>query len=374
MALPASPHRRGRSPATKTVAELIARAPRSRVSTPPGASARDLLAHREGHDPVTAVTEPISVAALLRREGRGPRIADRPLVPRLRDREPPQPPRHSGRKIAVVMCALFATSTILGSAGLQPVQRTILGCGCEEGDLSPSPDAPSHSARSATLAEDPPPAVMLASRAVALAPPSDAAAEPSGAAARSPAVSPSTAAHLKPASSAPRPRSRSSAPAQPPPGTTPVTSARSGATPQVTISPPAVRVTTSTTSVRLPQVSVSTGGTRGVRVETTPTKVQTPTVQVSAETGLVGLTGTAVELPDVTVGTVAVNIPAAREGRARIEIPMIEVSRPRVRLPDLTVAGQPVLRTPDITLPALRTPAVTLDHRGLTLSGGKLGR
>jgi hypothetical protein len=58
----------------------------------------------------------VSVAALLRREGRGPHVADRPLVPRGHARvtqPPPTPSRHSLRKVAVAAGALFAATAVL---------------------------------------------------------------------------------------------------------------------------------------------------------------------------------------------------------------------------------------------------------------------
>jgi hypothetical protein len=64
----------------------------------------------------------VSVAALLRREGRGPHVADRPLVPRGHSRfapPPPDPPRLSARKAAVAAGALFAATAVLGPSVVQ---------------------------------------------------------------------------------------------------------------------------------------------------------------------------------------------------------------------------------------------------------------
>lgn len=91
---------------TVTVAELLARytgvaAP---SAPPPG--------------PVGAV----SVAALLRREGRGHHVADRPLQPRGHTRvpaPPADPPRRSVRKAAVAAGALFAATAVLGPSVIE---------------------------------------------------------------------------------------------------------------------------------------------------------------------------------------------------------------------------------------------------------------
>src|SRR5690606_21354249 len=92
----------GTAPGTVTVAELIARC--SGMPVPP----------RRTTGPEGAV----SVAALLRREGRGPRVADRPLAPRGHARvasPPPPPPRRTGRQVIVA-----ARSTLHAQPALRP--------------------------------------------------------------------------------------------------------------------------------------------------------------------------------------------------------------------------------------------------------------
>ncbi|WP_147258746.1 hypothetical protein [Pseudonocardia hierapolitana] len=81
----------------------------------------ELLARCAGANPPpprpTGPDGAVSVAALLRREGRGPHVADRPLVPRGHARiaqPPPEPPRRSVRKVAVAAGALFAATAVLG--------------------------------------------------------------------------------------------------------------------------------------------------------------------------------------------------------------------------------------------------------------------
>jgi hypothetical protein len=66
----------------------------------------------------------ISVAALLRREGRGPHAADRPLKPRGHSRpapEHPGPSRRSVRKAAVAAGALFAAGAVFSTAVVDTV-------------------------------------------------------------------------------------------------------------------------------------------------------------------------------------------------------------------------------------------------------------
>ncbi|TQM13683.1 hypothetical protein [Pseudonocardia kunmingensis] len=88
------------APATITVAELLARC-------------------AAGAGPARAAAVPgsaISVTALLRREGRGPHTADRPLQPRGRDRlVDATPPRRSVRKATAAAGALFAATAVVGS-------------------------------------------------------------------------------------------------------------------------------------------------------------------------------------------------------------------------------------------------------------------
>ncbi|MHA6628554.1 hypothetical protein ACU61A_24205 [Pseudonocardia sichuanensis] len=97
--VPAHATRSG-APATITVAELLARC-------------------AAGAGPARAAAVPgsaISVTALLRREGRGPHTADRPLQPRGRDRlVDATPPRRSVRKATAAAGALFAATAVVGS-------------------------------------------------------------------------------------------------------------------------------------------------------------------------------------------------------------------------------------------------------------------
>lgn len=384
MALSASPHRRGRCPSTMTVAELIDRAPR-----PP--------AHQ--YEVVPVVTEPISVAALLRREGRGPRVADRPLVPRVRDREPPPPSRHSARKVAMVVCALFAAGTVLGSVGLQPVQRNIAGCDCGDSSDLPVPDNTSPLRRRVYEPPNHPIRVLLAAQTSPLTGQADDTAEDTASDGEdttttdAPPENPSGSALSRPAPRSSKTTVRSDRPRAK--AATPTAATRVGqtaATADATVGLPSVRlpevalpladasaatttrrVALSATDIRLPRSSTVSATTQDMRAETTEASVQAPDLHVPpAAVGPVELSTTEVDLPDVTIGKVEVSLPGQDE-LLRIEVPSVEVSRPRVRLPDLTVAGQPVLRTPDITLPTLRTPTITVDRSGVTISNGFLG-
>jgi hypothetical protein len=102
---------------TVTVAELLARC--TGASPPP-----PRLAGPDGA---------VSVAALLRREGRGPHVADRPLVPRGHARiaqPPPEPPRRTVRKVAVAAGALFAATAVLGPSVVEDAaNRSASGLG-----------------------------------------------------------------------------------------------------------------------------------------------------------------------------------------------------------------------------------------------------
>ena len=69
--------------------------------------------------PVVHGGEPTSVAALLRREGRGRHAVDRPLVPRGHSRAEPPPPRHSIRKAGAATGALFALGAVFGATVLE---------------------------------------------------------------------------------------------------------------------------------------------------------------------------------------------------------------------------------------------------------------
>ncbi|WP_433295565.1 hypothetical protein ACQPZQ_13545 [Pseudonocardia sp. CA-142604] len=66
----------------------------------------------------------ISVAALLRREGRGPHAADRPLKPRGHSRPAPEhhsPSRRNARKAAAAAGALFAAGAVFSGAAVDTV-------------------------------------------------------------------------------------------------------------------------------------------------------------------------------------------------------------------------------------------------------------
>ena len=84
-------------------------------------SEREHLAHPQvEHGPETT----ISVAALLRREGRGPHAADRPLKPRGHSRPAPEhhnPSRRNARKAAAAAGALFAAGAVFSSAAVDTV-------------------------------------------------------------------------------------------------------------------------------------------------------------------------------------------------------------------------------------------------------------
>ena len=88
-----------RSTSTVTVAELLARYAGVAATVPPPRAPGDA----------------VSVAALLRREGHGPHMADRPLLPRGHARPPAKPaePPRRVRKAAAAGCALFAATAVL---------------------------------------------------------------------------------------------------------------------------------------------------------------------------------------------------------------------------------------------------------------------
>ncbi len=74
------------------------------------------------HSSEAVVGTPISVGALLRREGRGRHAFDRPLVPRGHSRpapEPVAPSRHGVRKVAAAAGALFAVGAVIGGVVLE---------------------------------------------------------------------------------------------------------------------------------------------------------------------------------------------------------------------------------------------------------------
>ena len=100
--------------ATVTVAELVARhAAGTGPDRPVAPEAAELDADQ-------TPTRAISVAALLRREGTGPRRADRPLVPRGHSRPAPAPAgaswRRNVRKATTAAGVLFAAGAVFGSA------------------------------------------------------------------------------------------------------------------------------------------------------------------------------------------------------------------------------------------------------------------
>jgi hypothetical protein len=100
--------------ATVTVAELVARhAAGTGPDRPVAPEAAEL-------DADETPTRAISVAALLRREGTGPRRADRPLVPRGHSRPAPAPAgaswRRNVRKATTAAGVLFAAGAVFGSA------------------------------------------------------------------------------------------------------------------------------------------------------------------------------------------------------------------------------------------------------------------
>ena len=106
--------------------EPPARSHGARSSTTGTVTVAELLARYTGvAAPAAPPPEPVgavSVAALLRREGRGPHVADRPLQPRGHTRvsaPPAGPPRRSVRKAAVAAGALFAATAVLGPSVIE---------------------------------------------------------------------------------------------------------------------------------------------------------------------------------------------------------------------------------------------------------------
>lgn len=103
------PHSRRRSPAAVSVAELVSL--HATADTP--------------RDPSAADASPVSVASLLRREGRGPHAIDPPLLPRGHDRaEPAVAPSRAVRKAGVAAGALFAVTAVFGATVLQDQAST----------------------------------------------------------------------------------------------------------------------------------------------------------------------------------------------------------------------------------------------------------
>src|SRR4051794_4021401 len=99
----------------------------------------------------------ISVGALLRREGRGPHAADRPLTPRGHSRPAvvsPRPPRRSARKAAAAAGALIAAGAVFSGTVVDTVRtprgavdfasdpRPSTGSGTLDRTRSPEPGRP----------------------------------------------------------------------------------------------------------------------------------------------------------------------------------------------------------------------------------------
>jgi hypothetical protein len=101
--------------------ELRARPPGHRHASSNTVAVAELVAHPQAeYGPETT----ISVAALLRREGRGPHAADRPLKPRGHSRPDPEhhnPSRRNARKAAAAAGALFAAGAVFSSAAVDTV-------------------------------------------------------------------------------------------------------------------------------------------------------------------------------------------------------------------------------------------------------------
>lgn len=333
---------------------------------------------------------PLSVAALLRREGRGPHAADGVLQPRshLSSVDPlaiaPPGPRRSLRKITLTATALFAIGAVVGPS--------ILNDAALPRTERPTPDADAGSGPGSRIDPDAPPAAVFLPAALqtVAVPDAGTATQSDNGSDRTPAaggsvggrvppgvvpgpVDPGSPGTGPPGSPGPGPTT----PTPPGPGPTPPGSGGPGGpgsgpgpgdpgsgpgpvvtvplpgvpTPPVTAPPidlpvvPGVPVSTpgiaiGPGSVTPPSVSVAVSGD-GVGVSTTPARIATPDV-----------TTTETKAGPVTVGTAAV------------ELPDVDVSRGSVAL---TPSG------PDVELPEVSIKDVVEDPVGTGLLDGVTG-
>ncbi len=310
---------------------------------------------------------PLSVGALMRREGRARHAFDRPLVPRGHSRppEPPAPPpTYGGRKAAAATGALLAVTAVLGSAVLDEAARqppanadpgtpgTVGAAPTADGVRSPVRAGhssgpvtigfalPLRRQRPSALTGDLPVATGAAIGRGALGLP----ASPAPAVA-TPAVQPP--------------------PAFLPAAAVPAAGAGDAVIPPVAAVVPVVAVPAP--RVATPRISVSTGG-GGVVVATGEGGVTTPDLGVGPVTaGPVGVAPTGLTVPDVTLSGGGVTVPTV--STPGVTLPRLAVSPPAVRTPDLSVAGTTV-PLPDVIQPAVEVPSVSLAPITGLLGGG----
>ncbi|SHJ97806.1 hypothetical protein SAMN05443637_101395 [Pseudonocardia thermophila] len=351
----------------------------------------------------------VSVAELLRREGRGPHAAPGPLRPRthlsVEDLEllPPPPPRRSIRKVTVAASAFFAIGAVVGpsvldDAALPRAEAERPAADAERARSALAQGGGSRSPLSTQFLPAGVEAVRLAGVVGDLDGPGDGSgatgASAFGATTRpgSPVAGSGLPGLLTPGT----PGVGGSAPAAPGSGTpgagapgglpagTPVVpglgggtggtggSADTGGTGGSTVTVPLPGVETPPVGVGpvdvplpvlpviVPEVTVSPGGLStpalsvgtndGVGVATSPAAVTTPDIGTTgAQVGPLGLGPAEVVLPDIGVSGLGVGVD--REG-AQIVLPDLVISPTAVRTPDLSVAGSPI-PLPDVELPEI---------------------
>lgn len=363
----------------------------------------------------------MSVAALLRREGRGPHVADRPLLPRGHARvaqPPPEPPRRNVRKVAVAAGALFAATAVLGPSVVEDAASRSAP-GQDRGiplPLAGTPELPGGTGRdepvfaavqqlfaegipsevdAAPLGDDTTqPAAVARNRALqrpltpdrastgptgptdepapGTVPPGGAGtppggtwswtlppgASPGGSAAPGVVLSPGGQAGNGPSADVP-------AGAAPPAGTG---AAPAAATPPVHV-PAAGADLPGVGPLRTPAVTVGPGAVvppsarvaaapGKVAVSTTPAEVRTPDVAASgARVGPVETSGAAVTTPDV--GVSGARLALSADAPPEVGLPGVQISATEIDPPDIDL-GPAEIDLPEVAVPAVEVPSVTL--------------
>ncbi|GAA1262993.1 hypothetical protein GCM10009609_27540 [Pseudonocardia aurantiaca] len=410
---PSSP----RTPATVTVAELLARQDAGTGPEAVGAPEGDPL------DADDVPTEPISVAALLRREGCGPHTADRPLLPRGHSRPVTPPPGRSRRNLGTVTAAagvLFAAGAVFGTALVDNTLRrpthppdsvTNTPAG-EQGGAGEALRAFIAEPDAGTLVSGGTLATLLFADAI----PGSATgalegADPFGGAidrhrvvwadGQGTGAGPTYRANVFPIGKPPD----SAGPVAPADGTPPGGTPPSGGTPGgeaggpggggpdtparaptvvlplPEVSTPPVEIPGGTADVpvvgrvRTPVATISearvappqvalTAGAGKAEVASSPAAVGTPDLRLSeAEAGPLRVSRAEVAVPDVEVS--AARVTASAGSPPEVALPSVKVSGAELATPDVEL-GDVKVKLPDVKLPDVEVPAVRLggDHSG----------
>lgn len=379
---------------------------------------------RQSSEPVAGT--PISVGALLRREGRGRHALDRPLVPRGHSRpapEPVAPSRHGARKVAAAAGALFAVGAAFGGVVLN---EALLGPDVDDAapgadgagpGLAGPGDGPSPDAAQVRLTTEGSqlfsggslPRVAGADigrdalAAAANTPGGEAGPGPVGGGtdrAPVPAGTPSGSGPVgdgtRPDAGDPRP-TRPSTGAPDPDDPAPADTAPNGPGPNGPGDPDASRgiplpdlgtpavevpgVTVPGTPLSTPAIALSEPavvtpdlgldvGDDGLVLDTSRTAVATPDPAVDeVDAGPLGLSGTTAELPDLALGGDERRPLLAVGAGPELTVPAVEVSSATLTTPDLHL-GDTTVEAPDLGAPELSTPALP----SVETVGGLLGR